>query len=84
MTGQDYRMIARLIRKLPGERLIVAEHLAAMFAKEDPDPNRNRLLAAALWGIERRAHRAVVWPHSRSQTRRAPTPAVAVRIELGH
>ena len=36
MTGRDYRMIARLIRKLPGDRLIAAEPFAATFAKEDP------------------------------------------------
>jgi len=80
MTGRDYMAIARVIRKLPFDRLIVAERFAAMFAKEDPLFNRNRFLAAALWGIERRADRAVAGPQRRSRTRRAaPTQMIALR-----
>ena len=35
MTGQPYGMIARPIRKLPGDRPHRRKHFAAMFAKED-------------------------------------------------
>ena len=84
MTEQDYRTIARVIRGLPCDRLDAAEIFAAMFAKEDPHFSRTRFLAAALWGVDRRADKAVAGPDCRSRTRRAPTPGVAVRIELGH
>jgi hypothetical protein len=83
MTGQDYRTIARVIRDLPCDRLVVAERFAAMFAKEDPHFNRNRFLAAALWGVEQRADGAVAAADCRSRTRRALTQAIAVQMELG-
>jgi len=82
MTGEDYRTIARVIRKLPCDRLVVADHFAAMFAK-DPHFNRNRFLAAALWGIERRADGAVVGLHRRSRTRQ-PMQTIALRMGLGY
>ena len=78
MTGQDYRTIAHVIRTLPCDRLIVAEDLAAMFAKEDPHFNQNRFLAAALWGIEQQADRAIAESDCRTRTRQAPTQAIAV------
>ena len=83
MTGQDYRTIARVIRGLPCDRLDLAECFAARFGKDDPRFDRTGFLAAALWGIERQADKALAGPHSRCQTRRAPTPAVGVRIEVG-
>ena len=83
MTGRDYSAIADVIRKLPFERLFVAECFAARFAKDDPAFDRTGFLAAALWGIERQADKAVAGPHSGCQSRRAPTPAVGVRIEVG-
>jgi len=46
--------IARVIRELPYDRLVVAERFAAMLAEQDPRFDRNRFLAAVLWGIERR------------------------------
>jgi len=84
VTGQDYSTIARVIRDPPYDRFVVAERFAAMFAKEDPQFNQNRFFAAALWGIEQRADGAVAGRQFRCQTRRAPTQAVAARIELGH
>ena len=82
MTGRDYSAIADVIRKLPFERLFVAECFAARFAKDDSAFDRTGFLAAALWGIERLADGAAARPDCRSRTRRAPTHAV--RTELGH
>ena len=50
MTRDGQIAIAGLIRDLPYDRLVVAERFAAMLAKDDPDFDRNRFLAAALWG----------------------------------
>jgi len=50
MTRQEYLAIARVVRGLPGDRLVIARRFAAMFAERDPDFERNRFLAAALWG----------------------------------
>jgi len=84
MTRLEYMAIAEVIRKLPWDRLLVVEQFADRFAKDDPQFDRTRFLAAALWGIERRADRAVAEPDCRSRTRRAPTQAIAVRMDLGH
>jgi len=80
MTRLEYMAIAEVIRKLPWDRLLVAEQFADRFAKDDPQFDRTRFLAAALWGIERRADGAE--PDCRSRTRRAPTQAIAVRMDL--
>jgi len=67
---QDYMAIARVIRDLPCcNRLMVAERFAAMLAERDPGFDRNRFVAAALWGIERRTDGAVA--DCRSRTRQA-------------
>ena len=84
MTRQEYMVIARVIGDLPSDRLLVAHRFAAMLAERDPAFDRNWFLAAALWGIERRANRAVTTPYRRSRTRRAPTQAMTVGIKLGH
>ena len=83
MTRREYLAIAEVIRKLPYDRLLVAHRFADRFAKGDPHFDRTGFLAAALWGIERRANGAVAGPDCRTRTRRAPTQAIAVRTELG-
>jgi len=63
MTRQEHTTIARVIRELPSDRILIAHRFAAMFAKDDPHFHRTGFLAAALWGIEPQAD----W--ARSQTR---------------
>jgi len=85
VTRHEYTAIAGVIRDLPCcDRLAVADRFAAMFAKRDPRFDRTWFLAAALWGIERRADEAVGVDGRRGTRRAAPTPPIGLPIKLGH
>ena len=79
MTRQEHMTIARVIRKLPCDQLVVAERFAAMLAEQDPRFDRNRFLAAAVWGIERRADGA----DCRIRARQAPPTRLRAEAGIG-
>jgi len=68
MTQHEYMVIARVIRKLPRDLLLIAHRFAAMLAKDDPHFDRTGFLAAAPWGIERQADGAAAAPDCRTRT----------------
>ena len=54
VSRKTRREIAAVIHKLPGDRYAVAERFADVLANDNPRFDREKFMAAALWGIEAR------------------------------